>query len=242
MEKNQFLNKFVLALDVTDYNEALEIVRDCHDEVELFMVGPELFAQAGPSVLEAINAMGKKVFLDMKYLDTPSVAARAVSMAARQNVFMLTVNTLGGIDMMKACVDYLIHLSLTENMPRPKVLGVTLLPDQDYAKLIDEIGYQLGHTSQVKHLANLAMIAGLDGVLVSPEMVQLIRQRCGSKFLIAAKGIKPFWQKEAKQNLWITPKKALHQGADYIIMDATLLDLSNLLDNLRITYEELAFI
>lgn len=64
MEKIQFLEKFVLALDVADYGEALEIVRACNDEVELFLVGPELFAQAGPSILEAIHKMRKRVFMD----------------------------------------------------------------------------------------------------------------------------------------------------------------------------------
>lgn len=242
MEKIQFLKKFVLALDVGSYAEALEIVRTCQDEVELYLVGSELFAQAGPSVVEAIHKIGKKVFLDLKHFDTPSVAARAVSALAKQNVFILTVHTRGGVDMMKACADSLVHLSLTTGMPRPLVLGVTLFNEPDYTKLRDEIGYHMGQDSQVKNLANLAMMAGLDGVTASPEMIQLIRQRCGSKFLIAARGIKPFWHNESKQNPWVTPKKALRQGADYIIMDATSLDLSNLLDNIRNTYEELAFI
>jgi orotidine-5'-phosphate decarboxylase len=50
----------------------------------------------------------------------------------------------------------------------------------------------MGQTFQVKHLANLALMAGLDGVMACSEEIQLIRQRCGSKFLIAAQGIKPF--------------------------------------------------
>jgi orotidine-5'-phosphate decarboxylase len=205
------------------------------------MVDSKLFTYSGPLILKEIADLGKKVFLDLNFHASPEAAAGGVAAAARHGVFMLTIQTIGGMDMMRACSESVVNLALKENIQRPKIFGVTLLPETDYSKLRDEIGFPMSHSFHIKTLARLAMRSGLDGVVSCPEHIQLIRESCGDKFQIIAKGITPYWHKEAKENVWLTPKKALRMGADYIVMAFSELDYLNPINDLKTIYEELAF-
>ena len=55
-------DRIILALDVPDYDEALNIIKRFRDEVEIFKVGSELFTSAGPKIVDKINSFGKRSF------------------------------------------------------------------------------------------------------------------------------------------------------------------------------------
>ncbi|HCA25421.1 MAG TPA: orotidine-5'-phosphate decarboxylase, partial [Pseudomonas sp.] len=52
-------------------------------------VGKELFTSAGPAVVEALQAKGFEVFLDLKFHDIPNTTASAVRAAAELGVWMV---------------------------------------------------------------------------------------------------------------------------------------------------------
>ncbi len=78
-------------------------------------------------------------------------------------------------------------------------------------------------TAQVKHLASLALKAGLDGVIASPQETELIRSLCGRGFLIVTPGIRPSWSPQDDQKRTLTPKEALRKGADYLVIGRALM-------------------
>lgn len=55
--------KLIIALDVSDAGQALDIVDRLSDYTGLFKVGFELFVSAGPQIVEKIHGKGKKFFL-----------------------------------------------------------------------------------------------------------------------------------------------------------------------------------
>ena len=65
--------RIILALDVSDHDEAIKIVHRFKDHIDLFKVGSELFTSVGPRLIKEINLMGKKVFLDLKFHDIPNL-------------------------------------------------------------------------------------------------------------------------------------------------------------------------
>jgi orotidine-5'-phosphate decarboxylase len=215
--------KLILALDVSDRNQANDIVDRYKDHIGIFKVGLELFSSSGPEVLGDIAAKDCKIFLDLKFHDIPTTVSRAATAAVRAGVFMFNVHASGGHDMMKKCADTVVELCLRENINRPKILAVTLLTSIDDRTLRDEIGVQYGVRTHVRHLAALALKAGLDGVVASAREAETVRNHCGTKFLIVSPGIRPSWTQSDDQKRTMTPSEALRAGADYLVMGRSVL-------------------
>ncbi len=69
--------KIILALDVSEYGHARELVEKFKDYIEIYKMGLELFISCGPKIVEDINKKGKKVFLDLKFHDIPNTVSKA---------------------------------------------------------------------------------------------------------------------------------------------------------------------
>ncbi|MFZ5996587.1 MAG: orotidine-5'-phosphate decarboxylase [Nitrospirota bacterium] len=219
----QWKEKLIIALDVSDAQQAIDIVDRLGDDAAVFKVGFELFVSAGPGIVEKIQGRGKKVFLDLKFHDIPNTVSKAALAAARLGVYMFNVHASGGLTMMKKCKDAVVELCLKENLQRPKIIGVTALTSLDTEMLKNELGVQHSLKTHVKHLALLALKAGLDGVVASPHETSMIKQHCGDDFLVVTPGIRPSWVPPDDQRRTATPKEALRQGADYIVMGRGIL-------------------
>jgi orotidine-5'-phosphate decarboxylase len=215
--------KLILALDVHEYDYAMELVDTFGEYFTLFKVGLELFTSHGPKIVAAIHSKGKKVFLDLKYHDIPNTASKAAIAAARMGVYMFNVHASGGLEMMKRCRESLVELCLRENLERPKILGVTVLTSLTREILRDELGIQYGLKTHVRHLSGLSLKAGLDGVVASGREIETIRSHCGRGFLIVTPGIRPSWTPPDDQNRTMTPKEAIREGADYLVIGRAVL-------------------
>jgi orotidine-5'-phosphate decarboxylase len=215
--------KLILALDVQDYKYALDLVDKFRDHISIFKVGLELFVSAGPRIVEEIHKRGKRVFLDLKFHDIPNTVSKAAVAASKLGVSMFNVHASGGLDMMRKCHDLVIQTCLKENLERPKILGVTVLTSLTREILRDELGIQYGMKTHVRHLATLSLKAGLDGVVSSAREVETIRSSCGTGFLIVTPGIRPSWTPPDDQRRTMTPKEAIREGADYLVMGRAIL-------------------
>lgn len=221
------LHRLILALDVPDRGRAAELVGRFAPHIDIFKVGLELYTAAGPSVVEEVHKRGRKVFLDLKFHDIPNTVAKAAVSAARLGVFMFDVHTSGGAEMMKRCRDGVVEVCLRENLDMPRILGITVLTSISDEVLRNEVGVQHGIGSQVRHLAGLARDVGLDGVVASAHEASMLRDLCGKGFLIVTPGIRPSWTPADDQKRTMTPRDALLQGADYLVIGRAVLNHSD---------------
>jgi len=203
-------DRLIVALDVPKADAARALVDRLAGRVGLFKVGSQLFTAAGPDLVREIVARGEKVFLDLKYHDIPNTVAGAVASAARLGVSLVDVHGLGGGAMVEAAVGALPAMGT-------RLLAITILTSHDEDTL-DEIGVNGTMLDSVRRLALLAKEAGADGVVASPHEVALIREACGSDFLIVTPGIRPAGAARGDQSRAATPGAALAAGADYIVV------------------------
>ena len=217
------IDKLILALDVADSDSALENVDKFKDYINIFKVGLELFTTVGPGIVEEIQKRGKKVFLDLKFHDIPNTVTKAALSATRLGVYMFNVHASGGFEMMRKCRDSVVEMCLKENLERPKIIGVTVLTSLSKEILTDELGIQYGLRTHVRHLSSLALKAGLDGVVASAREVELIRNHCGKGFIIVTPGIRPSWTPPDDQKRTMTPKEAIREGSDYLVIGRAIL-------------------
>lgn len=231
--------KIILALDLSDGDYALELVDRFSEHIEMFKVGLELFTSAGPAVVRGIHDRGKKVFLDLKFHDIPNTVSRAAVAATRLGVYMFNLHVSSGFEAMQKCRESVVQTCLKEDLPRPKILGVTVLTSLAQNTLKEEFGIQHSLRTHVRHLSASALKAGLDGVVASGHEVSMIRNHCGKEFLIATPGIRASWQPPDDQKRTMTPRQAVREGADYLIIGRSILSQQDPLKALELITVEM---
>ncbi|MEO6589102.1 MAG: orotidine-5'-phosphate decarboxylase [Pyrinomonadaceae bacterium] len=239
-------NKIIVALDVSTADEARRIVAETGSHVGAFKIGLQLFTSAGASFVREVVGAGNKVFLDVKFHDIPNTVAKASIEVARLGVWMFNLHASGGGEMMRRTVSEVSEVCERENLEKPKIIGVTVLTSSDENTLA-ETGIIEKTEMQVLRLAMLAAKCGLDGVVASPLETKAIRQQIEQKdFLIVTPGVRPeFQMPEAKrgtnddQKRVKTPKAAIADGADYLVIGRPILQAENKLKALRQILEEI---
>jgi orotidine-5'-phosphate decarboxylase len=97
------------------------------------------------------------------------------------------------------------------------VIGVTVLTSLDDGDL-EQVGQRAPAREQVVRLAQLAKASGLDGVVCSPQEIELVRRACGSSFLIVTPGVRPAGTDLADQRRVMSPSQAMRAGADILVI------------------------
>lgn len=209
--------RLIFALDVDSFNEAEKWVRLLHDKVGLFKVGKQLFTRCGPDVVRMILDQGGEVFLDLKYHDIPNTVAMAVVEAARLGVQMCNVHALGGHEMMATAAGEVAKHAAASGVGSPLLLAVTILTSST-DETLREIGIDRPVRDMVPRLARLAQMAGMGGVVASPQEIGLIRAACGPDFAIVTPGVRPAEAASDDQKRIMTPAAAMTAGADYLVI------------------------
>ena len=208
--------RIIVALDVGSREEALPLIRQL-EGVEIFKVGLKLFTAEGPSLLREVKTLRKKIFLDLKLHDIPNTVAEAVKVAVKHGAHMLTLHSSGGREMMERAVDAAKKEAEKEGTDKPLLLAVTILTSLKDDQL-QEIGMPADTSTQVLRLAKLAREAGADGVVCSPQEIEIIRKEIGKDLLVVVPGIRPSWAAAHDQKRIMTPSLAIQKGADYLVI------------------------
>ena len=216
MNKDDLRKKIIIALDVKNKEEAVAAVSGLKD-ARTFKIGLELFTAEGPALFKKLKALRKSIFLDLKLHDIPNTVAGAVRSAVRHGVQMMTIHTSGGRDMMARAAEAARETAEAEKVETPLLLGVTILTSLKSAEL-DEVGMKPDVAGQVLRLAGLAKSAGMDGVVCSPQEIEIIRKEHGQDLLIVTPGIRPAWAAAQDQKRIMTPAEAMQKGADYLVI------------------------
>ena len=85
-------DKLIVALDLPAYDEARALVDRLGDAVNFYKIGLELLLAGGLELARELKFDGKRVFLDLKFLDIGNTVERAVAAAAGLGVDFLTVH------------------------------------------------------------------------------------------------------------------------------------------------------
>jgi len=159
LKKNIFV-----ALDFNSLDKAIDATKKIKDKIAGVKIGTELYAICGTEGLKKFKEVGVEIFLDLKLHDIPNQVKKTVAaIASLNNVKYLTVHTSGNYEMLKAAQQAAGSIEL---------LGVTVLTSQSN---LEGVGVKNSMENQIKLLVNLAIKAGISGVIASAQDVSLIR-------------------------------------------------------------------
>ena len=210
-------DRLYVALDVERLDAADALLERLSGVVGGCKIGSQLFTAAGPAAVERARKRGYRVFLDLKYHDIPNTVAGAVREATRLGVFMLNVHASGGLATLRAAAEAATAAAAEFALPRPLVLGVTVLTSLDRRALEVEVGVHGTVEAHVLHLAGHARDAGLDGCVASPKEISPLRLALGRRWVIVTPGIRPA-ERNDDQARTATPEAAARAGADYLVV------------------------
>ncbi|MCL1785753.1 MAG: orotidine-5'-phosphate decarboxylase [Alphaproteobacteria bacterium] len=220
--------KIIIALDYPSADKALELVSQLRDTPVKYKVGKQLFTAAGPDIVKRIQDLGGYVFLDLKYKDIGATMQGAAESASNLGVDLFNVHTMIGLNNMRSAKAGIAQAAKKaakkaeeENKPNlfkaPRVIGVTLLTDQDRNNL-RLLGINMTVENYVIRLGALAKYAGLDGVVCSPRELPAMRYLFGESATLVTPGIQPASMEQNEQKRVMTPGEAIENGASMMVI------------------------
>ena len=221
-------SKIIVALDYEKEAEALALVDQIDPSLCRLKVGKEMFTTLGINFVKQLHQRNFDVFLDLKYHDIPNTVARAVRSAADLGVWMVDLHASGGLRMMEEAKRILEPYG----KDAPLLIAVTVLTSMEDLDLL-QIGINASPMEQVLRLAHLTQRAGLDGVVCSPQEVEILRNACGEDFTLVTPGIRPIGADFGDQRRVMTPTAAIRAGSDYLVIGRPITKADNPAEVLR---------
>lgn len=206
----------VVAVDKPDLSSALVLADGLDPRLCRLKVGKELFVACGVDVVTSLQGRGFEVFLDLKFHDIPNTTAQAVLSAADLGVWMVNVHAMSGSQTMKLCKERLMSGGYDTLL-----IGVTVLTSMTQ-QMLTELGIHDSLENQVLRLANLAKISGLDGVVCSAQEAKLLKEKFGADFKLVTPGIRLPDDSADDQQRICTPKDALANGSDFLVIGRSI--------------------
>lgn len=206
-------DRLIIALDYSNMEDAKNIVEILGETVSFYKVGLELFLNSKGEMVEYLTQKGKKVFLDLKFHDIPNTTTMASLFAAKQDVFMFNVHASGGRAMMES-----VAKRVKEVNPEILSIAVTILTSFSEDGLKETFKSELTLKELALNLAKLTKEAGMDGIVCSPWEAKAIKELCGENFKTVCPGVRPKWSVANDQERIMTPKDAILNGCDYLVV------------------------
>ena len=210
--------KVIVALDNINLHDSKYLVDEIKNQVFAFKIGYDFFLNFGLDGYNQIKNKKVNIFLDLKLHDIPNTTKNGIEAIANLNPYFTTIHITGGDEMQK------IANSSKKNV---KVLGVSILTSIDGAQAEKYYGEKNINNLVGKFVKN-ALENKLDGVVCSPLEIELVKKISSGKLIIVTPGIRlENYNKIDDQKRFMSPKKAVNLGANYLVIGRPITQSSN---------------
>ena len=210
--------KIIVALDSINLYDSKYLVDEIKFQVFAFKIGYDFFLNFGLDGYNQIKNKKVNIFLDLKLHDIPNTIKNGIKAIANLNPYFTTIHITGGDEMQK-----IANLS-KKNV---KVLGVSILTSIDSAQA-EKYYSEKNINNLVGKFVKNALENKLDGVVCSPLEIELVKQISSGKLIIVTPGIRPEnYNKNDDQKRFMSPKKAVNLGANYLVIGRPITQSSN---------------
>jgi orotidine-5'-phosphate decarboxylase len=208
----------ILALDTKEPEQARNWIKIARPTINHFKIGLEFYLLNGK---ESVAALQKEfdfeLFLDLKLYDIPNTVKGAVESVASLKPKFLTVHAAGGPKMITAAA---------QSLPGGSIAAVTILTsfnDDDFKTL----GYLEDIPKTAKRWAEQAIAAGATSLICSPFEAAAMKSLAPNSTIITP-GVRSLGESFNDQNRVMTPKEALDNGADFVVIGRSITSCVNI--------------
>jgi len=217
----------IVAIDETDLDKASVIIDSLDPEKCMVKIGSVTFNSVGHQIIYYAAEKGFDIFLDLKLHDIPNTVRKSIEGLIPLPISMLTIHASGGKDMMLAAMEAASNSKI-------KVFGVTALTSLSDEDSIDI--FKRTSSDQVNAMLDLAVSAGIDGVVCSPHELELVSSR--KSLLSITPGIR-LQDSNDDQKRVMTPKEAIDLGSDFLVIGRPITSSPDIKKSLNEIYESI---
>ena len=205
MKKNIFV-----ACDFSSQNEAIEVIEQIKNHIFGIKVGLQYVTSAGIDGVKALAKFNLPIMYDVKAFDIKNTVKNFAQSLKKIGVSYATVHLLNGEETLKSIVNEAEDI---------KFIGVSVLTSFSNEDL-ESLGFRNDVKNQVKKLVKIASDVKLHGVVCSPLEVKMVK-KINSKLLCFTPGVR-LESSNDDQKRTMTPKEAMNEGSDYLIIGRPL--------------------
>ena len=216
LSEQEARDAIIIALDC-DRETALDLARRLEGKAVWVKVGMTLFYRYGPAIVDEMRARGLRVFLDLKLHDIPFQIRGAAHSASLTGADILSIHGLGGAQMIAEGRAGVEEAAAERAGERTRLVAISVLTSMD-AEALASIGVTDAVEDEVARLASLAVGAGSDGIVCSPQEAEKMRALLGPDTLIVCPGIRPAGADVGDQKRIATPAAAIEAGASKLVV------------------------
>ncbi len=206
----------IIALDC-DRETALDLAARLEGKARWVKVGMTLFYRYGPSIVDEMHERGLNVFLDLKLHDIPFQIRGAAYAASLSGADILSIHGLGGAAMIAEGRAGAQEAAAERGGNRTRLVAISVLTSMD-AEALASIGVDAPVAEEVARLASLAVGAGADGIVCSPQEAADMRALLGPDAMIVTPGVRPAGADVGDQKRIATPAAAIAAGASKLVI------------------------
>ena len=211
----------IVAVDESNIDSFKRVIDSLDNNLCMVKIGSVSFNALGHQVILYAANKGFDIFLDLKLHDIPNTVKKSIEGLVSLPIKMLTIHTSGGKQMMQAAM----HAVEGSNIKVFGVTALTSLSDTDTNKI-----YKRDAVDQVEAMLDLAEESGIDGVVCSPHELHLLAAR--ESLLSITPGIR-LRNSDDDQSRVMTPKEAIHLGANHIVVGRPITEAQDIKDALQ---------
>ncbi len=220
------MNKIILPLDNKTWEESIKIMELTSGKVWGYKIRRQIL-EKGINIIKETKNYGK-VMVDFKLFDIPSAINES-----------LTIHFDAGADI--STVHCTAQYRPNELIDTGKIAGITILTSMNGKDFTSSYGQHPGQLQNtVMELGAFGSSQGYGFIVCSPKDLRFLNGMQVLGIESICPGIRPKWyQKKDDQQRTMTPKEAINEGADYLVIGRPILKAKNILDAINRTNDEI---
>lgn len=226
-------DKVILAIDEVNFKKIESLLTLAGFSINKVKLGLEFFLAHGP---KGVQSLQKKfphvqIFLDLKLFDIPTTVSKAIKAILPLNIWLITIHLQGGEKMIKQTKQVILEHAYKNNITPPKLIGVSVLTSFSENDLTSITNTKYNLNEYINNLSQIGIESGIDGIVCSPleaKQTKKLAIESGKKdLLIITPGIRLETDEKNDQTRTATPKQAIENGADYIVIGRSITNAKN---------------
>ena len=204
------MKNIIVACDFSSEDEAIETIEQLKDEIFGIKVGLQYVTSTGTEGVKSLLKFNLPIMYDIKALDIRNTVVEFTKTLKNLKVSYATVHLLNGEETLKEAVKHAGNV---------KLIGISVLTSFS-DETLQKLGFSNNVEKQVERLVKIASAAGLYGIVCSPKEVRMVK-KIDPKLICFTPGVR-LSSETHDQKRTMTPKEAVNEGSDYLILGRPL--------------------